>query len=93
MKYYGIEVAGVEVTSDNCNNITGKHIFGKKVSYDLKTNTLTLDNVEINGHIQIDSSPAKDITIILVGSVVLFGHIFKNNNPMTPFRHYLLNQK
>ena len=36
---YGIEVAGIKVTSDNCDNITGEDIEGK-VSYNDATKTL-----------------------------------------------------
>ena len=47
---YGITIAGVKVTSANCNNITGENIEGK-VSYNPTTNTLTLDNATIKGYI------------------------------------------
>jgi hypothetical protein len=43
---YGIDVAGIRVHSGNCDNIMGPGISGK-VSYDPKTNTLTLDNARI----------------------------------------------
>ncbi|MBQ9169200.1 MAG: hypothetical protein IJ148_00040 [Bacteroidaceae bacterium] len=51
-EYYGIKVAGVSVTSDNCNNITGSNIKAfldgmPHASYDPSTKTLTLDNILI----------------------------------------------
>lgn len=45
---YGITVAGVEVTEDNADNITGEGIRGEgTVSFDKKTQTLTLNNVSL----------------------------------------------
>ncbi len=53
-EYYGIKVAGVSVTSDNCENITGENIkrcFGQNsdywVRYEPSTKTLTLHNIRI----------------------------------------------
>ena len=56
-EYYGIKVAGVSVTSDNCDNITGDRIktyksktFNPDVSwvrYNPSTKTLTLHNIQI----------------------------------------------
>ena len=51
-EYYGIQVGGVRVTSDNCNNITGSNIKAfldgtPHASYDPSTKTLTLDNILI----------------------------------------------
>ncbi|MBO7609416.1 MAG: hypothetical protein J6S96_04370, partial [Muribaculaceae bacterium] len=45
---YEINVAGVEVTSSNCNNVTGGDILGGTVKYDPTSNTLTLTNVTIS---------------------------------------------
>ena len=46
---YDLWVGGVEVTSENKDNITGSGISGGKVSYDPTSKTLTLDNVSIDG--------------------------------------------
>ena len=53
-EYYGIKVAGVSVTSDNCDNITGSNIKRCSVGdddywvrYDPSTKTLTLRNIKI----------------------------------------------
>ena len=43
---YFLKVAGVFVTSDNCDNITGEGISGK-VTFDPETRTLTLENATI----------------------------------------------
>lgn len=66
--YYGIEVANVLVTSENCNNITGYRIKGS-VSYNPATNTLTLDNATIDGGIWFGygDSRLENITITLIG--------------------------
>ena len=54
-EYYGIKVAGVSVTSDNCHNITSEYIKQRtmmypsySVDYDPSTKTLTLDNISIS---------------------------------------------
>ena len=44
---YEINVGGVEVTSDNKNNVTGGDIKSGTVKYDPSSNTLTLTNVTI----------------------------------------------
>ena len=46
---YGLWVGGVEVTSENKDDITGSGISGGKVSYDPTSKTLTLNNVNITG--------------------------------------------
>ena len=59
-EYYGIQVGGVRVTSDNCDNITGENIWSygysrtkefvpktSHVSYDPSTKTLTLKYIQI----------------------------------------------
>ena len=44
---YFLKVAGIFVTSDNCDNITGEGISGK-VTFDPETRTLTLENATID---------------------------------------------
>ncbi|MBQ6191239.1 MAG: leucine-rich repeat domain-containing protein [Bacteroidaceae bacterium] len=56
-EYYGIQVGGVRVTSDNCDNITGSNIWrlngpyepaaDGSVTYDPETKTLRLNSVQI----------------------------------------------
>ncbi|MBQ2301040.1 MAG: hypothetical protein II279_06110, partial [Bacteroidaceae bacterium] len=52
-EYYGIQVGGVKVTSENCTNITGEHIkpwldgYISTCSYNPETKTLTLGNISI----------------------------------------------
>ena len=43
---YGFSIGGVEVTSNNCNNVTGGDIYGQ-VTYNPSTKTLTLTDVFI----------------------------------------------
>ena len=45
---YEINVAGVEVTSDNANRITGGDITSGYAVYNASSNTLTLYNISIN---------------------------------------------
>ena len=44
---YGIKIAGVEVTSENCADLSVIEGVSGKVSFDAATNTLTLDNATI----------------------------------------------
>ena len=44
---YGIKIAGVEVTSENCADLSVIEGVSGKVSFDAATNTLTLDNANI----------------------------------------------
>ena len=69
---YGIEIAGVKVTSDNCNNITGEQIMGS-VTYNPETKTLTLDNATIERDIRFRD--VEDIAITLVGEDTIVGTI------------------
>ncbi|WP_051527379.1 DUF2436 domain-containing protein [Prevotella falsenii] len=45
---YGLKIAGTEVTSDNCNDLSVISGVSGTVKYDPSTNTLTLDNATIN---------------------------------------------
>ena len=42
---YGIRFDGTMINSDNCQNLTSKHLVQGSVKYDYSSNTLTLDNV------------------------------------------------
>ena len=46
---YGIKIAGVDVTSLNCNDLSVIDGVDGKMSYDPETNTLTMEDVTING--------------------------------------------
>ncbi len=72
-RYYEVFIAGVQVTSDNCKNITGENIKGK-VSYDPETNILTLNNATIDGRIYFYES-IENITITLVGENTITNYI------------------
>ena len=47
--YYGIEIAGEKVTRYNCNDLSVIDGVEGKMSYDPETNTLTMEDVTING--------------------------------------------
>ena len=47
--WYGFEIAGVDVTSLNCKDLSGIDGVDGKMSYDPETNTLTMEDVTING--------------------------------------------
>ena len=85
---YNLWVGGVEVTSDNASNITGKGITTGTVTYDDSTKTLTLDNVNIgsvysfvNGvgkdsaGIYVSGDFKGDLTIKLVGENTITGKL------------------
>ena len=84
---YNLWVGGVEVTSDNASNITGKGITGT-VTYDDSTKTLTLNNVNIDSvysfrnwagtdsaGIYVSSDFNGDLTIKLVGENTITGKL------------------
>ena len=74
---YEINVAGVEVTSDNCNNITGNSISvttgysSGYVRYDASSNTLTFYNITIyrtgKDNYGIHNRKCDDLTIVFYG--------------------------
>ncbi len=71
---YDINVAGVEVTTSNYNNVTGGDIVRGTVSYNPSTKTLTLTNVEIlrtgSGHAILNRS-VQGLTVQFVGTCYL----------------------
>ena len=74
---YEINVAGVEVTSDNYTNVTGGDISAGTVSYDPSSNTLTLNNVTINryddsGKYCVHNRDRNNLTIKFVGTCKLY---------------------
>ena len=70
---YGLQIAGIQVTSDNAANITGTSIEGS-VSYDNTTKTLTLNKATIsapNSETCIKNTSIDGLTINLIGKNVL----------------------
>lgn len=67
---YGFKVAGVDVTGDNCLDLTEISGVSGKVSFDPNTRTLTLDNatIEIDGYNAIFNQTCKDFVIELLGT-------------------------
>lgn len=48
---YGLTVAGIPVTSENCDNVLGDNEDVHKVTYDPESKTLTLNNVTMEGNV------------------------------------------
>ena len=70
---YGLQIAGIQVTSDNAANITGTSIEGS-VSYDNTTKTLTLNKAIIsapNSETCIKNTSIDGLNINLIGKNVL----------------------
>ena len=67
---YGVQIAGVYVTSLNCNDLSVIDGVDGKMSYDPETNTLTMEDVTINGsHINgIVNRSVEGMKIKLVGN-------------------------
>ncbi len=84
---YGIIVGGVEVTSANKDNITGKGIRGI-VTYEPDTETLILNNAVIAENTKMDNTTAinasGDLTVELIGSSSLGSDPDNPNNGKYP---------
>ncbi|MBQ7691649.1 MAG: leucine-rich repeat domain-containing protein [Muribaculaceae bacterium] len=69
---YEINVGGVEVTSDNCNNISGKDIKSGYGVYSHSTKTLTLYNVRIertsSGNYALHNRDCEGLIVKFVGT-------------------------
>lgn len=65
--YYGLWIAGTQVTSENCNNISNFSGVSGRVSFDPSTDTLTLDNATIIANKGIHTCIGK-LTIKLIGN-------------------------
>ncbi|WP_288310366.1 hypothetical protein [uncultured Prevotella sp.] len=67
---YGIKVAGEDVTSNNCDNLTEISGVNGTVYFDPNTRTLTLDNatIETEGNNAILNETCKDLVIKLIGT-------------------------
>ena len=67
---YGLEIAGVKVTSANCSDLTAIPGVKGKVSYDPATKTLTLEDASIDGGEQRDGIWSNDqLTCVVKGKV------------------------
>lgn len=66
---YPITVAGVQVTDANSTNITGSNITSGTVSFDASTNTLTLDNAQVNGTV---TTSLTELNVHLKGHSVFY---------------------
>ena len=69
--YYGIKIAGVDVTKKNCNDLSVIDGVDGKMSYNPETNTLTMEDVTINitgENVGIWNRDVKGLKINLVGN-------------------------
>ena len=69
--YYGIKIAGVDVTKKNCKDLSVIDGVDGKMSYDPETNTLTMEDVTINitgEKVGIWNRDVKGLKINLVGN-------------------------
>ena len=66
-KSYGIDVAGIGITTINAGGVEGTGINSGTVTYDEGTKTLTLSNVDIEGQIALSESVTDIINIRLIG--------------------------
>ena len=92
---YGIYIGGVEITADNCADISASNGFtavkSGTVSYNPENRTLTLDNAVIEGNIISISFPYKDMyhayTLVLKGNgnrlTSAFSSTLLNNSNLT----------
>ena len=67
---YGIKIAGVKVTKDNCKDLTEINGVSGSASYDPDTKTLTLDNatIEVDGCNAILNETCDNLLIKLLGT-------------------------
>lgn len=79
---YGIMVDGTEVLSSNANNILPVHPYSGSVRYNANTNSLTLNNLTLNGDIDCRNYPT-DLTIEVVGDCHVHGEIVTTENANT----------
>ena len=77
---YGLTVGGVDVTSDNCTNVTGDNIKPNLsgefyVKYDHSTKTLTLKNIRIertgSGNRAVLNEDVDGLKIVFIGKNLL----------------------
>ena len=86
---YQLFIAGTQVTSENCNNISNSSIVSGRVSFDPSSKTLTLNNATITSredYICINNHEDGGITIKLIGSNTLTAyknHGIYNHTPLT----------
>ncbi|MBR2113877.1 MAG: hypothetical protein IJ929_04310 [Prevotella sp.] len=77
LDFYGLTIAGVEVTNKNAANITGDNITAGSVSFDSRTNVLTLNEATIDGNI---TSCIKTLSVELKGENTMSGQFVKSES-------------
>lgn len=81
---YGITIGSTRVTSSNASNITDPSISSGSASFDAATNTLTLDNLILEGLNSFDaiSFDRGDLTINIVGNCSMY-HFYASTHVNT----------
>ena len=69
IKEYGLEIAGVRVTSENCSGLSAFPGVKGKVSYDPTTKTLTLEDASIDGGDHEGIAIYDELTCVVKGKV------------------------
>ena len=73
--YYNLTIAGTQVTNLNASKVVNDNITGGTVSFDVTTNTLTLNGVKISGKIVVNRGA---LNVYLIGESEIEG--FQNDN-------------
>ena len=80
---YGLQIAGVEVTSANCSDLTAIPGVTGRVSYDPTTKTLTLEDASIDGGERQGIGAKGELTCVVKGKVSITSNkhamVFFNN--------------
>ena len=80
---YGLQIAGVAVTSENCSDLTAIPGVKGKVSYDPTTKTLTLEDASIDGGQRQGIGAKGELTCVVKGEVSITSNkhavVFFNN--------------
>ncbi|MBB6276381.1 hypothetical protein [Porphyromonas circumdentaria] len=79
---YNLKIAGVEVTSENCNDLSVIDGVSGTVEYDLDTETLTLEDatIEVGDDRNCIESRVEDLTIVVEGTCRLSSTTFSACN-------------
>ena len=88
---YGLEIAGVKVTSANCSDLTAIPGVKGKVSYDPATKTLTLEDASIDGGNQGQAIRSDDeLTCVVKGEVSITSNNDCNWSAMALYKNAII---
>ena len=83
---YGLTIAGVKVTSENCSDLTAIPGVTGRVSYDPTTKTLTLEDASIDGGNHDGMETYDELTCVVKGEV----SITSNLSAMVSFKNAII---